>query len=253
MKYIEAGGRNIFYASSAEAGSAGTPVLFVHGAGGSYYAWLNQLKPEMPGYYQLAFDLPGHARSGGSGAQSVEDYCNFIYEFIKRAGFDKIVLAGHSMGGAVAQVFALRHSKVLEGLILIGTGARLRVTDFVLENAKNGINMTEYAYSAKTGSELIREAESEFELTSPAVRYDDFLACDKFDIMQDVGKIRTKTLIICGEEDQMTPPKYSLYLRDNISGSALKLIPEAGHMVMWEQPESVNSAIGAFLKALNNS
>jgi pimeloyl-ACP methyl ester carboxylesterase len=66
--------------------------------------------------------------------------------------------------------------------------------------------------------------------------------------MDHVHEIALPTLILCGEEDRMTPLKYSEYLRDRIPGARLVVIPRAGHMVMLEQPRAVNEAIAEFLR-----
>lgn len=249
MLYTEVNKQKIVFAANKEMSQQALPVLFVHGAGGSCHTWSMQLKAEIENCCLMALDLPGHARSEGKGASSVQEYRDFIYEFCKALGLKKIVLAGHSMGGAITQSFALNYPDLLKGIILVGTGARLRVADTVLENAKKGINLLEYAYSPNTSEELITAAEKEFGLTEPGVRYNDYLACDKFDLMQEIQKIKTKALIICGEEDHLTPLKYSKYLQEKIQGSELKLFPNAGHMVMWEQSKQVNASIASFLKA----
>jgi pimeloyl-ACP methyl ester carboxylesterase len=55
-------------------------------------------------------------------------------------------------------------------------------------------------------------------------------------------------LVICGTEDRLTPVKYSQFLHDNIGGSTLHIIPDAGHYVMCEQPEAVNQAIEQWMQ-----
>jgi pimeloyl-ACP methyl ester carboxylesterase len=87
-------------------------------------------------------------------------------------------------------------------------------------------------------------------MVSPAVVHDDFWAANQFDAMDRVGGIRTPTLIICGEEDRLTPVKYSEYLHEQIPGSQLVVIPHAGHLVVLEAPRATNGAIAAFLRTL---
>ena len=60
--------------------------------------------------------------------------------------------------------------------------------------------------------------------TRQAVLYGDFLACDAFDVMERVNKIRVPTLLICGSADRMTPPNRSEYLRDQIEGAQLHIL-----------------------------
>jgi pimeloyl-ACP methyl ester carboxylesterase len=81
----------------------------------------------------------------------------------------------------------------------------------------------------------------------PEVLYGDYLACDRFDMMNEVEKIGLPTLILCGQEDGMTPVKYSQFLLQRIKGSRLEILPGAGHMVMIEAAELFNEKIGAFV------
>ncbi|MEW6274902.1 MAG: alpha/beta hydrolase [Bacillota bacterium] len=239
--------------SGGEAGTSPTAVIYIHGSGGTGYVWKNQLQIRVPGFCQAAVDLPGHGRSEGAGAGSIEEYRDFMRDFAAAVFGAPVVLAGHSMGGAVAMSCALAYPEYLKGLILVGTGARLRVAPAVLEAAQDdqkSAALLSYAYSPKTPRAVVREAEKEYFLTPAQVRHRDFLACDRFDVMDRVKEIRVPTLVVCGEDDVLTPVKYSRYLEANIPGARLAVIPGAGHMVMWEQPEPVNGAITEFLRTL---
>jgi pimeloyl-ACP methyl ester carboxylesterase len=79
------------------------------------------------GHDPVAIDLPGHGQSPGSGFRGVGDYTYFAVELTKALGWDRFVIAGHSLGGAIALLTALHHGELLDGLILVDTGARLRV------------------------------------------------------------------------------------------------------------------------------
>ncbi len=78
----------------------------------------------------------------------------------------------------------------------------------------------------------------------------DFLACDKFDRMNDLGKVTCRTLVVCGEDDKMTPGKYSSYLHEKIRDSKLEIIPGAGHIVMVEKHRVFNQAVERFVASL---
>ena len=84
--------------------------------------------------------------------------------------------------------------------------------------------------------------------TRPSVTIGDFAACAAFDVMPRVGAIRAPALAICGEEDQLTPPKYAEFLAAKIPGARLLLVEKAGHFVQLEQPEIVNAGIREFLR-----
>jgi len=240
-------GDNIYYRSCGKNFSENFPVLFIHGAGGSAHVWSKQLEVDIPGYCPIALDLPGHARSQACGEEHIQAYVNWIIGFIQAMGLNQCVLAGHSMGGAITQLAALQWPRLFPGIVLVGTGARLRVAEEVLTRAWQGDSFADYAYAPNSDKYLQQEAEKEFGLTSPEVRYRDFLACDRFDLMHRVQQIEPRTLILCGQEDKLTPVKYSRFLKENILDSRLEIIPDAGHMVMWEQSKEFNRILEEFL------
>jgi len=165
---------------------------------------------------------------------------------------EQAIVAGHSMGGATAMTLALQHPQRAAGLVLVGTGARLRVLPAILEGTLSHFQDTvelicRYAYAPETDRQLVCRGEREMLQVAPQTVHDDFAACDSFDIMGQLEGIGCPTLVICGTEDRLTPPKYSQYLVDSIAGAELTLVPAAGHMVMVEKPELVAKAIRSAL------
>jgi pimeloyl-ACP methyl ester carboxylesterase len=77
-----------------------------------------------------------------------------------------------------------------------------------------------------------------------SVIFNDFKACEEFDIRNRLHRIRAPTLIYCGTDEKVTPIKFSTYLLANIASSRLVAIPEAVHMAMIERPGVVNQEIG---------
>jgi len=247
--FINVNGLKIYYDFNGNL-VTDTPIIYIHGAGNSHHSWAKQLVTKVKGHVQIALDLPGHGDSQGSGFNSIDDYVYFVKSFVEALGINKFIIAGNSMGGAISQTFALKYRNYLKGVILIGTGARLRVKKEILEGTLRGESYANNAYSDKTDPLLIKEAERDFHKTDPQVRHDDFYACDNFDVMDQISLINLPTLIICGEDDKLTPVKYSQFLHSKIKNSVLKIVPEAGHMVMWEKPEAVNEAIANFVTNL---
>ena len=230
-------------------------IVFVHGAGGSSHKWFNQLAYLAKSYRPIAIDLPGHAQSPGQGCSNIGDYRERIKSFAEALNLGPFILAGHSMGGAITLDFACQYPQRLLGMALISTGAKLGVSpDFleILRQGKNTTNLREMAYSAKTSDEIFREGEKDYKLTSNLVRFNDFLACNAFDIRSSLPELSIPTLIICGDEDILTPVKYANYLQANLPQATTEIITQAGHMAMIEQPAAVNSALENFLKTLIN-
>jgi pimeloyl-ACP methyl ester carboxylesterase len=156
------------------------------------------------------------------------------------------------MGGTIVQTLALTHPEMIKGIVLVGTGARLKVLPMILDGIKNNFEETvkkinQFAYSQKASSDLIEKGVSTMLQCRAEVLYGDFLACDRFDFMNEVGKINLPTLILCGDDDQLTPIKYSQFLQSRIKASKLEVLPHAGHMVMMESPQAFNEKIREFI------
>ena len=224
-------------------------LLFIHGAGASPLVWRLQL---MHFKDALAVDLLGHPN--GTGCENIEEYAASVEDYIKTTAAKYPILVGHSMGGAIAITLALRHPD-LTGLVLVGTGARLRVHPELLskinENYEEASRLIARWSVAPSSDPIIADRIArEMLRVNPNVTYGDFMACDKFDYMNDVSRIICKTLIIVGADDKMTPVKYSDYLHEKIVNSKLCVIPSAGHSVMLEKHRAFNDALRAFLDSL---
>ena len=84
----------------------------------------------------------------------------------------------------------------------------------------------------------------------PEVELNDLLACDRFDIMDQVHKIQLPTQVVCGSLDAMTPVKYSDYLTKEITGARQGIISGGNHFVQLEKYHQVNAQIEQFLATL---
>jgi pimeloyl-ACP methyl ester carboxylesterase len=232
------------------------PILFIHGSGGNAGLWrkvMNELEGE---YRSLAVDLPGHGLSPGEGLKGVAESGEWVKDFLEAMGLQGVILGGHSIGGAVVQYMALRYAPKLKALLLIGTGARLRVLPEALEMMRKMASgeippkFHPWGFAEQTSPDIIAEGEREWAKTGSLARYYDFLSCDQFDILGEVEKIRLPALIACGREDRLTPTKYSEFLNQKISGSKMEVIEGAGHLVMLENPRGLSQAILRFLRGL---
>jgi pimeloyl-ACP methyl ester carboxylesterase len=214
----------------------------------------------MPGRNILAVDLPGHGASVGESQQSIQAYASALLKFLDELEFDTAVLAGHSMGGAVAMRMGLDEPHRLSGLILVGTGAKLRVHPRLLEDCTGEetyprvvSQVMAWSFSQQADQQLVKLAGERLQDIKHDVLLADFNACNDFDMRERVAEISAPTLIICGEEDQMTPIHFSEYLADQIPNSKLEVIPGAGHMVMLEKSQIVARLMANFLDGLGST
>jgi len=229
-------------------------IIFIHGSGGCRDIWRYQTE-YFPSSH--AVNLPGHPY--GKALDSVEECVEWLNKYIQGKGFKDVVLAGHSFGGAIALMYALRYRQELKGVIIIGSGARLRVHPMFLTpceeaikgNTQKWYELVEEMYRL-TPEDYKREMVEKQKAIGPAVMLNDFLCCDKFDIMDRVHVVKVPALIICGESDMMTPVKFANYLGTKIANSRVVVVPQSGHFVLAEQPEAVNKAIEDFLKVISS-
>lgn len=231
-------------------------LILIHGAGGSFLSWHPRLR-RLAGETVYTPDLPGHGESGGAGKNSIGEYARDVLAFIEENRIHKPVIAGHSMGGAIALDLALDAPEKLSGIALLGAGAKLRVSPLILEKTKSPDTFPEAAalvnqnsFSPDAPKDLLRLSNENMLKTNPQTFHGDFLACDSFDAMERVASIRLPTLILCGTRDAMTPPKFSKFLAEQIPGARLHLIENAGHMLALEQPEVVARLLKEFLDGL---
>ena len=247
MSYVSVKGTDIYYEGTI---GKTMPIIFVHGAGGSSQRWSEQLLTLNGQYNTIALDLPGHGKSGGNLLTSISDMAEFMADFVGSLSLGEFILVGHSMGGAIAQELALQDPKKVRGLILIGTGAKLRVSREILGTLAAGripFRDADHLFGSATPEHKREAALREMNEVSPAVYLADFNACNKFDRLQAIKEIKVPCLIVVGDEDVMTPVKHSQFLQANLDDSQLRIIKGTGHMCMLEKPAEVTEIIESFL------
>lgn len=247
---------DIHYRGSIQEDNSRDAIILIHGAGGSYLYWPPEIR-HLPGGNILAVDLPGHGESSGDCKASIEANTRALFEFMDYLEIDRAVLGGHSMGGAIAQRMSLDYPERVKGLVLVGAGAKLRVHPQLIEDCSSPetypqavSQILEWSFSQHADMKLVGLAGERMKDLSPNVLSADFGVCNAFDIRDQVGEIKQPTLIICGEDDLMTPVRFSEFLAGKIPGSRLEIIPQAGHMVMLEKPEVVARLINDFMENL---
>lgn len=235
----------------------GRPTLvMVHGAGGRAQIWQNQIVSLDKTINVLALDLPGHGDTKGDGRSLISQYAQWLADTMNTLFNEPIFLMGHSMGGAIVQQVAITSPHILKGIVLVGTGARLKVASTFLDGLLNNFEeiletLIGYAYSSKADKSIIEEGLRMMKASGSKVVYNDFLACDRFDTRQELAQIHLPCLVLCGREDKLAPTKLSEALRKGIEGSVLKMVPHAGHMVMIERYREMNQAVQEFILGIH--
>ncbi len=234
-------------------------IVFVHGAGGNHQMWIPQMEYVSARFNTIAINLPGHGLGERRGETTIEGYVEAVRDLLdglEGPGLAKVVLAGLSMGGAITQAFALTYPDRLIGIILFSTGARLKVMPELFNIIRLDFEaylkfLPQFAFAETTPAEVIEPVISEARKRDPELVYGDFQACDRFDVIERVKDISLPCLIFSGTEDKLTPPKYMDYLHEQIRGSRLIRLDNAGHMLNLEKVTEVNAAIQEFIESLS--
>ena len=250
MATIRLNEQKVYYTRPMKAAS-GPVLLLIHGAGGNHLVWPKEIQ-RMRGTTVYNLDLPGHGRSPGPGRSSIDGYADIVQDYMEKLALQNVTIVGHSMGGAVAQTVALRGLQRVSNLVIVNSGAKLRVAPTILDQALVDPDLVvDFVIHSSWGPAapvaLVELGKKSMQLTDPVAIHGDFLACDCFDIRSKLDQIRIPTLIISGTEDKMTPLKYGRYLADNIADARLVTVEGAGHFAMLENPELVAKRIAEFL------
>ena len=235
----------------ANSAASGRPLLLMHGAGGAAMAWPPALR-RLAGQPVYAVDLPGHGESGGGGRKRIAEYAADLAELAVAEGWPPLTVCGHSMGGAISQQLALAHPERVTSLILIGTGARLRVNPSILEQCLNDTDaviarIQRWGWAPGSDETQMALAEEQLRAIPPPVLHGDYLACHRFDMRERLGEIRQPALVCCGSRDKMTPLSLSEELAARLPAAELRVFAGAGHMLPLERPQAMAAALSEWL------
>lgn len=237
----------------------GTPIVFVHGFTTTGEFWREQVEPFSAGHRVIRIDLPGHGVSPRPEDRdyTIEAFSNDVLAVYRHLGIDSAILVGLSMGGTVAQHFALARPERVRALVLVGATPHGLGEDVNVDNVLKAIgdlgvvkasqNVIERSFAPDTAAELLAFAKAEVAQTPEFVARQAIASLNDSDSRSRLGEIGMPTLVVVGEKDTITPPEESVMLADGIPGSRLEIIEGAGHFPMLEKPETFNRLLAGFL------
>lgn len=245
----------------------GRPLLLVHGFPLDHTMWQEQIEDLSSSFRVLAPDLRGF---GGSGVAretlTMSRLADDLAELLAAIGLDQpVVYCGLSMGGYVAWPFFERHRDRLDALILCDTRAaadtpdaakgRYYLTERVLRDGTAAINdeMLRKLVAdpvRKRSPEKVEQLRKVIERCNPESAAAALRGMaerpDKRDLLP---RIDCPVLVLCGDQDQITPAAEMEAMAAEIPSATWQIVPEAGHMAPLENPAVVNDAIRRFLGA----
>ncbi len=259
-------------------GAGDQTIIFVHGLGSYLPAWEKNIEGLKQNYRCIAIDLPGYGKSSKAiHSGTMEFYADVIKLFMDKLGLKKAVIAGHSMGGQIAMVMALKYPDYVDKLVLVSPAGIETFTEGQKEWFSNVMTV---AGVKNTSVQQIRANltanfynlpdDAEFMITDRiAMRDAEYFDNYCYAVVQSVKgmvnqpvydflpDIKQKTLILFGENDNLIPNPYlnpgftsdiGKIAEERIPGSKLIMVPSCGHFVQFEKPGVFNNAVMDFLK-----
>ncbi len=245
----------------------GPAVLFIHGYPFDRSIWTHQMAA-LDGWSGIAPDLRGMGQSDAPDlGYSMETYAADLAALLDLLAVDKVVLVGHSMGGYIAFEFLRQWRRRVRGLVLIDSRAEA--------DTPEGRNLRDNAAATarETGAGAVADSMLPKVLGVTTLEDDPAVVDRTRTIMAAtpvpgmvgaLGAMRDRpdstallpglaglpTLVIVGDEDEVTPPSQAGSMADAIPGASLVVIRSAGHLPTVERPVETSNALLAFLESL---
>ena len=270
-KQVEINRRPVNY---VDIGQGNQTVVFIHGLGGSWQNWLENLPRTAESCRAIAIDLPGFGRSEmPADPISITGFAETVDAFCEGLGLGPVVLVGNSMGGFTAAEVAIQHPERVELLVLVDpagissanvtqsrSGERLARQLMMRgqgnpERAKKLLSRPGYMalgmglvarYPTMISKQLISEQLLSFGSEGFGDAFEAILAYDFRHRLEEIG---CPVLVIQGENDILVPLGDAIEFCELIPNATLMTMADTGHVPMFERPAQFNDALLAFVAA----
>lgn len=257
-------GLSVFF----EGNSSHNPIIFIHGFPYDHTMWKAQVELLKEKYFCVSYDIRGLGESpAGDGQFTMESFVDDLESIINQLKLNKPVICGLSMGGYISLRALERMRDKFSGAILCDTRSEADNNEGKLKRAAGikRINTEglapfvkdfitncfgDYFKQHKSG-ELNRIIEKSSAFNPVGVKGCLLAMLSRTDTTQSLSKINIPTLLICGEQDSLTPPTVMKEMFHKIPNAEFVEIKNAGHMTPIENPDEVNKAILNFLNKIN--
>lgn len=257
-------------------------LLFIHGLGGHSKHWKQNVKELRKNYRCIAIDLPCYGESSKVVRKVETDYMSYFSEVvlgvIQQLDVQQVTLVGHSMGGQIAMITALKAPQTVQQLVLISPAG---IETFTPAEAIGMKQFTPPAFFKNQNEQMIRAALKRNFYSPPSnleamvkqrMKLKESKGFDAYcqtvsnsikgmldhPVFDKLTEIQQKTLIIYGENDALIPnrmlhPKLSIQqvaqtAKEQIPHATLFMLPKAGHLLQLEKCTETNELIHNFLK-----
>jgi pimeloyl-ACP methyl ester carboxylesterase len=257
-------GRRVRYVDAGD----GPPIALIHGLGGSWQNWLENLPDLGRDHRVIALDLPGFGRSDPvPRPRSLAPHAATVAALLDRLGTGPTLVVGHSMGGLVAERLALQRPELVNGLVLVGAGGggvgvrqmfavhgmlvarRLAARPAV---ARRLARVRRLRHQALAG--VVHDP-----ACIPAALAEDMMAAFvapgfadavrvglREDLRAELARIGCPALLVWGDRDRILPVSRANELAGLLPDAELEVWPGVGHCPMLERPAAFNARVRTF-------
>jgi pimeloyl-ACP methyl ester carboxylesterase len=255
---------------------AQAPVVFVHGLGGRWQNWIENIPRVARERRVVALDLPGFGRSQLPTAPiSIAGYAAVLDRLCDLLELESVVLVGNSMGGAIAAETALRFPARVERLVLVSAAA-ISIADFnpaPTAALMAAINRTPLGSPAGVRATIGRRRARHLAFAA-LVRHPTLIGTDTLcelvggrgapglvgamaamisnELRAELSEIAAPALIVHGRDDMLVPVADSVWLAEQLRGAQLEIFEDTGHLVMLERPVRFDELLLRFASAQIN-
>jgi 3-oxoadipate enol-lactonase len=252
---IRIGDRSIYYDLLGP--ETGPVVCFSHSLSSDGGIWSEQIPPLLAeGWQVLRLDMRGHGGSDPvSGDYSMTELANDVVLVLNLLGFAKVHYIGLSIGGMIAQTFAIEHGDRLLSLMLCGTspaavpgGNDLWEPRFEALKRAGSVEPLADATMERWFTEAFKprrpgrwkQIRATIACTTPAGYLGGAAAIINFNVLSKLPSVNTPTLVVCGDNDAGTPPAGNKKIAELIPGARYQEIADARHVPNVEHPDTFN-------------
>jgi pimeloyl-ACP methyl ester carboxylesterase len=271
LHQVELGGRSVNYVDIGEGEM--TPAVFVHGLGGCWQNWLENIPRLAQDRRVIALDLPGFSHSDMPREKiTISGYARTVVELARTVGLDEPAdVIGNSMGGFIAAEIGIGHADFVRRIVLC-SAAGISITNLrrrpVLTTARTTAALTNFVLARRES--LVKRPALRRALLAYVFRHPTLIASDlaynlmsgagspgfipaldaltDYDFRDRLGDIKVPVLLVWGEEDNLVPVKDADEFERLIPESEKVVFEDTGHVPMLERPSTFNDLVVDFLE-----
>jgi pimeloyl-ACP methyl ester carboxylesterase len=243
---------------------AGPAIVLIHGFGGHTYSYRHLIPNFARDHRVIAVDLKGYGYSerNASAGLSRSAQVAMLAALIKKLGVERATFVGHSMGGGIAQRFAIAHPEMVDALVLVASvsgedvmprramppGPLVKLVVPVMAQFAASRMLRGSFYDPATLTDDVRDAYmGPVRIKGSMDGLVAIMRDGASDPPIDISTITQPVLLLYGAHDKIVPIEVGQRIRDRITQARMVIVEKAGHLLLEEQPEECVRAIRAFL------